>query len=46
MTIYTKEELKEYFMRVLEEYKTLSLEEFEEQGGNALFFLYFFINQS
>lgn len=30
MTIYTKEELKEYFMRVLEEYKTLSLEEFEE----------------
>ena len=29
MTIYTKEELKEYFMRMLEEYRTLSLEEFE-----------------
>jgi len=30
MRIYTKEELKEYFMRVREEYRTLSLEEFEE----------------
>ena len=30
MKIYTKEELKEYFMRMLEEYRTLSLEEFEE----------------
>ena len=30
MTIYTKEELKEYFQRMMEEYRTLSLEEFEE----------------
>ena len=30
MKIYTKEELKEYFMRIMEEYRTLSLEEFEE----------------
>lgn len=31
MKIYTKEELKEYFQRMMEEYKTLSLEEFEEK---------------